>query len=381
MQTFDVVVIGAGLAGLHAARTAARRGLSVLLVDRKQRLDTFIHTTGIFVRRTLTDFALPESCLGPPVRRVRLLGPHLNGLTLESAHDEFRVGRMGRLYAHLLEDCVRTGVTTRLGVRYAGSRASGETTQVRLEGPYGAESVCARFLMAADGATSRVAVDLGLDENREWIAGVEDVFAPRRTHDAPQFVCVLDPAVAPGYLAWVVDDGEEIHVGVGGYAERFEPRAALAEFTERVSRIVPLVGAVRLERRGGLIPVGGVLPRIANRRGALLGDAAGAPSPLTAGGLDPCLRLSEAAVDACHRNLNGDSGALQALDGARFRARFTSRLALRRLLSAIRHRPVASALVGALRCPPLRACAAHVFFGHGSFPELRGELSTLHAER
>jgi flavin-dependent dehydrogenase len=28
METYDVVVVGAGLAGLHAARAAARRGLA-----------------------------------------------------------------------------------------------------------------------------------------------------------------------------------------------------------------------------------------------------------------------------------------------------------------------------------------------------------------
>jgi hypothetical protein len=92
---------------------------------------------------------------------------------------------------------------------------------------------------------------------------------------------------------------------------------------------------------------------------------------LTAGGLDPCLRLSEAAVDACWRHLGGDSGAVDALDGARFRARFASRLFMRRALSAVRHRPVAEALILALRLPPLRALAAHVFYGRGSFPEVR----------
>jgi hypothetical protein len=39
-----------------------------------------------------------------------------------------------------------------------------------------------------------------------------------------------------------------------------------------------------------------VLPRIACARGLLVGDAAGAVSPLTAGGLDPCLRLSALAA-------------------------------------------------------------------------------------
>jgi len=366
-----VVVIGAGLAGLHAARVAARRGLSVLLVDRKTRVDAGIHTTGIFVRRSLTDFALPESCLGPPVRRVRLVGPTLTGITLDSRHDEFRVGRMGRLYVALLDDARRAGAAIRLGTRYVGSHADGYGTCIDLESGGHAATVRARFLLGADGAVSRVAPDLGLDENREWIVGVEDVYAAHPNDAEPRFTCVLDPTVAPGYIAWVVNDGEEIHVGVGGYPDRFDPRAALAAFTDRIASVEPIDPAVRLERRGGLIPVGGIHERIASRRGALLGDAAGAPSPLTAGGLDPCLRLSEAVVEACGRHLDGDPDALCALDGARFRARFVSRLFMRKALAAVAHRPVAEALVLALRLPPLRALAVHVFFGRGSFPEVR----------
>jgi flavin-dependent dehydrogenase len=371
METYDVVVVGAGLAGLHAARAAARRGLKVLLLDRKARIDASIHTTGIFVRRTLDDFALPEHGLGPPVRCVRLLGPSLAGLTLRTPHDAFRVGRMARLYADLLEDARSAGAEARLGTRYVGSEAEGGTTRVLIATGARSTSVRARYLLGADGAASRVAADLALDENSRWIVGVEDVYAARRTNREARFTCVVDPVVAPGYLAWAVNDGDEIHVGVGGYADRFEPREALAAFTKRITRIEPLHGAVRLERRGGLIPVGGVHRRIANRRGALLGDAAGAPSPLTAGGLDPCLRLSEAAVEACLRHLGGDPEALAALDGKRFRARFATRLFMRRALDAVRHRPVAEGLILALRVPPLRQLAAHIFFGRGSFPEDR----------
>ncbi len=55
MKHYDTIVVGAGLAGLQCARLLGRRGLSVLLLDRKTSLDTSIHTTGIFVRRTLED--------------------------------------------------------------------------------------------------------------------------------------------------------------------------------------------------------------------------------------------------------------------------------------------------------------------------------------
>ena len=75
-----------------------------------------------------------------------------------------------------------------------------------------------------------------------WIVGIEDVYAACGNDGEPRFTCVIDPRYAPGYLAWVVNDGEEIHVGVGGYADRFDPRSALAAFTDRVARIEPLTG-------------------------------------------------------------------------------------------------------------------------------------------
>jgi flavin-dependent dehydrogenase len=275
---------------------------------------------------------------------------------------------MALLYARLAEQACASGAAIRLATRYLGAQPDGAATIVHLESARCRGTVRARLVFGADGAVSRVAADLGLDANRSWIAGVEDVYAGIPLDGPPRFTCVLDPTVAPGYLAWYVHDGHETHVGVGGYAERFDPRAALGVFTGRIARVERMDRGVRLERRGGLIPVGGILPRIANRRGVLLGDAAGAPSPLTAGGLDPCLRLSAAAVDAAARSLDGDPRALDALDGREFRARFASRLAMRRALAAVRHRPVAEALVAAMTVTPLRALAAHVFFGRGSFP-------------
>src|SRR5688572_15544897 len=140
MRRVDVLVVGAGLAGLHTARLLAQQGHDVLVVDRRSTLDAGIRTTGIFVRRTLDDFALPAGHLGPAIRRVRLYPPSLREpVELVSARDEFRVADMAGIYADALA-----------GARLAGAR-------VLLGVSYPVDGVTARFTIGSDGARSTVA--------------------------------------------------------------------------------------------------------------------------------------------------------------------------------------------------------------------------------
>jgi flavin-dependent dehydrogenase len=158
-------------------------------------------------------------------------------------------------------------------------------------------------------------------------------------------------------------------VGVGGYAAKFQPPAALKAFRTSIESIVPLTGAKLVERRGGWIPVGSVLENVINPRGLLLGDAAGAVSPLTAGGLDPCLRLSELAAKSVHQYLaTGDPAALAVYDGRYLRRRYLARRALRRTYDLIGSNAVLELGFLALRTPVGRQLAEKVFFSRGESP-------------
>lgn len=379
MKTFDVVIIGVGLAGLQCAKLLSERGANILLVDRKTDLKKGVHTTGIFVRKTFVDFKFPAGTLGPAVRNVSLYSPWLRKLDLKSEHDEFRVGKMGELYFHYLQECLANGVQFAGGTLYKGvssTCASGRAeTIVTLETEKREWKVKTKILVGSDGAQSRVARDLGLDENKEFIVGVEEIWRGVPLDSEPRLDCFLDAKLAPGYLAWVTNDGDDVHIGVGGYAEKFDPRAALEQFKSKVvGNIVDLSAAKLHEKRGGKIPVGGVLKNIANERGLLIGDAAGAVSPLTAGGLDPCLRLSKFAADVIWAALeSGDNSILKSYSGELFRARFISRLWMRELLSAFSSQMLLELCCGMLRLPIMRKLAAHVFFGRGSFPDARVE--------
>jgi flavin-dependent dehydrogenase len=403
MKSFDVVIIGAGLAGLQCAKLLSQRGAKILLVDRKIDLTKGVHTTGIFVRKTLEDFDFPAGALGKPVRNVTLYSPKLKAIDLKSEKDEFRVGKMGLLYESLLKDCLSNGVEFSNGTRYISARTNfesritdfkfqnktkseicnlkseicGNQTIIKLEKNGEAFKVQTKVLIGADGANSRVAKDLKLDENKEWIIGYEEVFHPTNAGGEPRLHCFLDARLAPGYLAWMADDGEEIHIGVGGYAANFNPREALKSFKEKTAKLFDLKSAKLAETRGGRIPVGGVLRKIANENGLLIGDAAGAVSPLTAGGLDPALRLSKFAAEIVWERLQTDNPqVLLNYSGDLFRARFVSRLWMRRIIKTFTSQRLLELGCLVLRGNIGQKFAKHVFFGRGSFPDVKIETKS-----
>jgi len=384
-----VLIVGAGLAGLHAAQVLAQHELDVLVVDRRRDLTAGIRTSGIFVRRTLEDFALPAEALGPAIRRVVLYPPSLRKpLVLQSDRDEYRVADMATVYVDAQDSARAAGARVWLGVRYGGRDTEGV---VRLDRITQAPNIAAaatgspgdvvhvrpRFMIGADGARSRVARDLGLDVNRQLIVGAELHYPVAPSDAEPTFHCVVDPRLAPGYLAWVVDDGQHSHVGLAGNPDRLRGVAScgghLRRLVEGFAQVAPgirqPVGPVG--RRGGLIPVGGVLRRIVCPDGLLVGDAAGAASPLTAGGLDPCLRLSDLAARMVAAYLrSGERTILADYSGEAMRAHFRGRLLLRGIVAGLREPSLIELLMILIRTPPGRTAAARVFFGDGSFPTI-----------
>jgi geranylgeranyl reductase family protein len=359
----DVVIIGAGLAGLRCARLLATRGLRVVILDRKTSLAAPVHTTGIFVRKTWEDFPLPDEQLGPPIRDVVLYSPSRRMLALRGQRDEFRIGRMSWLYLQLLEQCASAGVRWIPSARLLRCDEHGVTFARHGH----EERLRTRFIIGADGARSTVAEQLGLDRNREMLTGIEDIVPPIAKE--PVLHCFIDPRLAPGYIAWVANDGHEAHVGVAGRRGRgWDPAQALQAFRESL----PFAVGRTIERRGGLIPVGGMLRRIASPRGLLVGDAAGAVSPLTAGGLDGAMRLSTFAAEVTAEYLErGDAAVLRQYTGDRFRARFLTRRWMRHALDAMTTPMMTEAAFAMLRLPGMRRMAEHIFFARGSFPDVR----------
>src|SRR5258708_109742 len=168
------------------------------------------------------------------------------------------------------------GEVSRAGGRWMASSRLGENEEdgsgsvLGVERRGTRERIRARYVVGAEGARSAVARQLGLDTNQEMLTGVEEV-VPSRTN-TPVMHCFLDPRLAPGYIAWIVDDGEEAHVGVAGYRKGWDPNTALRAFRAEVE---PMAGGRAVERRGGAHTGGRVTRRSADAGGRRSGHGGG----------------------------------------------------------------------------------------------------------
>src|SRR5215470_1521926 len=75
-MAFDVVIAGAGPAGLSAAAVSARAGLATLVVERNAAIGVPIRTSGGSWIDELAALHVP-SHLFAPMHRIRVIAPHV----------------------------------------------------------------------------------------------------------------------------------------------------------------------------------------------------------------------------------------------------------------------------------------------------------------
>jgi digeranylgeranylglycerophospholipid reductase len=372
--TYDLVVVGAGFAGLACARKAALAGLRVALLEKKHTAGARLHTTGMIVKdavdsiRWLRD--VPQDMVRP-IEGVKLYAPNLSHVALQAPGYYFWATDAVRFLDWMVQLAVTAGVEMRFGALFTSARIAraGEGWEIPLES---GEVLQARYLVGADGPHSRVAKALDLSQNRHFLFGVEHEYAHAGVE--PNYLhCFLDAKLAPGYIGWAF-------AGVGatqvGLARRMTPgqrqgRLDMEGFLRKTAGIVAPEGDP-LSIRAGMIPCGGLLPRVARSRGLLIGDAAGLVSPATAGGIHAALRFGEDAATGVSAFLHGKAPDPAEWLTARY-PRFRAKRALRRFFEATQTDWMYNRLLGTR---VMRGVAEWVYFhakgsdtSHGSAQE------------
>jgi len=185
-MSYDIIIAGAGPAGLTAAMTAANEGFSVLLVETKQNITrytrpccsmwllepgfhneawTFTDGKIIFHRN---DFSIPYS--GKTVDLRRSVRMSSKGHTMVMGKKLLPIGKVidkHVLLQDLLLQAEKPGVTIRPKTTCLGIEETSGGVKALLRHQGVEEWVEGRYFFAADGVDSRIVESMGLNKTRK----------------------------------------------------------------------------------------------------------------------------------------------------------------------------------------------------------------------
>jgi len=321
-ETFDAVVIGGGPAGATAAHELARRGHSVLLLDRAGRIKP---CGGAIPPRLIRDFDIPDDLLVARAHSARMVAPSEHHVDIPI--DNGFVGMVNRdaFDEWLRERAARHGAVRRNGSFVKITREGEGLSQVHYlardkhtRGEGTPACVQARCIIGADGARSEVARQCvpGADRGRFVFAYHEIVRTPAirpAGYDPTRCDVVYDGRLSPDFYGWVFPHGDTLSIGTGSADRGFSLRTAVAQLREKSG----LGGAETLRREGAPIPMK-PLPRWDNGRDVVLaGDAAGVVAPASGEGIYYAMLGGQLAAQAAHALLQ--TGEVRSLKLARKR--------------------------------------------------------------
>jgi geranylgeranyl reductase family protein len=307
VQSFDVLIVGAGPAGSSTAIHLARGGARVLLADRA-RFPRDKPCGGGLTGRALKRIPVdPSPVVERDVYRFQLrLG---YGSSFTRGHDEplIRMTQRRRLDAFLMEQAAAAGAELREGARV--DVAEFDETGVRAR--VGTDTIRADVLVGADGANGVVARSAGLGEGIVRGVALEGNVPLGALRSDLERTAVIELAALPGGYGWVFPKGDHANVGVGGWGTE-GPK--LRDHLARLARAHGLAPEALSDVRGHRLPMRRLGTPAGAGRTLLVGDAAGLVDPLSGDGIYEAFVSARLAADAIRvGDLDGYTAALSAV--------------------------------------------------------------------
>lgn len=272
--SYDILVVGVGPAGSSAARAAAQKGATVLMVERRQRIGVPVQCAE-FVPQAISRYVIFSSkCIA---QTVETMITHLpNQLSCEMKSPGFMLDR-SLFDKELAASAILSGAKISMGTRAVEFSPEG----VVIDRGTKHEWVRAKVIIGADGVRSSVAQWAGLPPGRATIALQYEVVLP---HPQDHVDIYFHKDYEGGY-AWFFPKGKTANVGIGVISHRTSLLPNLMEGF--LNRLIDLKKMGRIEIIG---KTGGAIPCEKPRQTVfgnimLAGDAAGHAHPITGAGI------------------------------------------------------------------------------------------------
>lgn len=277
MKPCDVIIVGAGPAGATLGRDLARRGLSVVMLE-KEKLPRDKACAGGITRRTAGLLDIDIGTVAERLTHGARMTYRLNGECVKRHRRPFvyTVNRSA-FDRMLVQQAQDAGAIVVEKTEVEGIAADGRSAKVVTTGG----DFEAKIVAGADGAGGIVARSTGLMRGaRLDLALKAEVSVGAGEMARWDSLIGIDLGQLPGGYGWVFPKQERLSVGVGADA-RFSKR--LKPYLEGLLRHVGIdaVGEVQ----GGLLPMRGKRMPIQRSNVLLVGDAAGLVNPMTREGI------------------------------------------------------------------------------------------------
>lgn len=314
----DVVIVGAGPAGLYAALRLAQRGFDVVALEEHHSIGEPVHCTGVFAREAFDEFDVAADTILNELTTARFVSPAGTSIAYHTRGVEAVVIDRLLFDARLAARAEGAGATIRRGARVTAIRPQPDAVSVETGRD---ASVRARACLLACGGRYALHRQLGLGLPSLFLHTSQREMPAGRSHDVEIH---FGSDIAPKGFAWAVPvwRGDRPHVRIGVMCDGDAPRY-FHRMVDRVRARWEIRAGVSCQPHQKILPLA-VISKTYMSRLLAIGDAAGLVKPTTGGGIYYSLVSAAIASDVLGDALVRDD--LEASSLAEYERRWRARL-------------------------------------------------------